>query len=239
MPGNPCQRPFPASRLVKTALMLFLPLATVVGAAEANTGTGLIAAVSNLNVRVEQASPIGTVVAFAGKTAPSGWLLCDGETRRTNEFPELSIVLDGVYNRPGDETGTFRTPDMRSRVVVGAGQGGGLDDQDKELPMKNLGSKFGAAQHTLTTEQIAEHKHEISDPTHSHTIWGDGEGDSKKDKGVGLKVVRNNHGGNAVIDVWGAQQNTTGITIHSTPKGQPHNITQPSFALHYIIKAKP
>jgi hypothetical protein len=37
--------------------------------------------------------PVGTVVAFAGISAPEGWLLCDGALHSRATYPELSAVL--------------------------------------------------------------------------------------------------------------------------------------------------
>lgn len=49
--------------------------------------------------------PIGTVIAFAGKNIPDGWLICDGAS--TKEHPRLKEVI-------GD-----RLPNLENRFIMG------------------------------------------------------------------------------------------------------------------------
>lgn len=61
---------------------------------------------NNLFVKNELVSlPVGTVVAFAGKNIPDGWLVCDG--RSTNDHPKLKQII-------GDHV-----PDLTNRFVMG------------------------------------------------------------------------------------------------------------------------
>ena len=50
--------------------------------------------------------PIGTIVAYGGSTAPSGWQICNGATPVTTA---LQVLLGGTV------------PDLRNRFIVGAG----------------------------------------------------------------------------------------------------------------------
>ena len=43
------------------------------------------------------AAPIGTVVDFVGATAPTNWLLCDGQAYLTTAYPLLDAILSGVF----------------------------------------------------------------------------------------------------------------------------------------------
>lgn len=45
----------------------------------------------------------GTVVQFAGRIAPFGWLLCDGTEYSSVVYPELARTIGGLYGSP---TGT-------------------------------------------------------------------------------------------------------------------------------------
>lgn len=56
-----------------------------------------------LSERINAGIPIGTIVAYYGNTAPSGWLICDG---RSCSGTELSRVL-GINN----------VPDLRGRFI--------------------------------------------------------------------------------------------------------------------------
>lgn len=86
--------------------------------------------------------PIGSITAFAGATAPAGWLLCDGTTTTTS-YPILFSMVGGV------------TPDLRGRVPVGAGTGTGLTARTR-------GDVGGAETHTLTDAQIPSHLHTVN-----------------------------------------------------------------------------
>jgi microcystin-dependent protein len=75
------------------------------------------------------AVPTGSIMPFAGDTAPSGYLLCDGSEQSQAQYPELFIVLStkygaGTYNAITNPTGlkgvgTFRIPDLRGRFALG------------------------------------------------------------------------------------------------------------------------
>ncbi|MEO6524031.1 MAG: phage tail protein [Mucilaginibacter sp.] len=70
-----------------------------------------------LNVNV----PVGTIVLYPDFSAePSrqinieawGWMICDGRTSDIHLYPELYAVIVATYNKPGDDGGSFRLPDL-------------------------------------------------------------------------------------------------------------------------------
>ena len=64
-------------------------------------------------------APIGTVLAYAGNEAPRGYLLADGASYPTTEYPDLYAVIGNTYG--GDST-NFNVPDFRETVLVGVGE---------------------------------------------------------------------------------------------------------------------
>jgi microcystin-dependent protein len=64
------------------------------------------------------AFPTGTLTAFAGSTAPSGWLVCDGAAISRATYSTLFGVIGTSYGA-GDGSTTFNLPDLRGRVPVG------------------------------------------------------------------------------------------------------------------------
>lgn len=69
----------------------------------------------------EFVSPTGVISPFAGSTAPSNWLLCDGASLLRTDYPRLFAVISTTY---GAADGThFNVPDLRGRTPVGAGTG--------------------------------------------------------------------------------------------------------------------
>jgi len=66
----------------------------------------------------QQTIPAGTIVAYAGSSAPTGWSLCDGTTlSRTTEANLFAVI--GTSHGTGDGSTTFHKPDMRGRVIRG------------------------------------------------------------------------------------------------------------------------
>lgn len=71
------------------------------------------------------ATPAGAIMQFGGSSAPTGWLLCDGSTvSRTGANAALFAAIGTAYGA-GDGSATFKLPDMRGRVPVGADGGAG------------------------------------------------------------------------------------------------------------------
>lgn len=106
--------------------------------------------------------PTGSIVAFAGATAPEGWLVANGAVVSRTEFPDLFAVIGTTYGAPGELT--FNLPDLRSRCPVGLGPLDGSGTHNF-----TLGLKYGADQVTLTTAQIPSHGH-VVDINHNHGV---------------------------------------------------------------------
>lgn len=68
------------------------------------------------------AFPTGIVLPHAGSIVPSGWLSCDGSLVSRTTYAELFTAI-GINFGAGDGSTTFKLPDMRGRVPLGAGQG--------------------------------------------------------------------------------------------------------------------
>jgi microcystin-dependent protein len=69
---------------------------------------------------VSRAMPIGAILDFAGPTAPSGWLICDGRLISRTTFSLLFAVI-GTYWGSGDGATTFALPNAIGRSGVGPG----------------------------------------------------------------------------------------------------------------------
>ena len=66
--------------------------------------------------------PIGTVLEFAGSTAPLNYLMCNGQAVSRTTYSELFSVIGTTYGS-GDGSTTFNVPDRRGKVGVGYGNG--------------------------------------------------------------------------------------------------------------------
>lgn len=134
----------------------------------------LVDRISPSTIPTTQVFPPGMMVEYGGNTAPSGWLLCNGAEYQINSYPALYAAIGTAFG--GNGTTTFRVPDRRGRVGVGAGQGTGLTN-------RTLGQSGGQETVTLNVSQIPSHNHGINDPGHSHAVSDPGHNHGVRDLG--------------------------------------------------------
>ena len=101
--------------------------------------------------------PTGTVVPFAGSTAPTGWLLCAGQAIDRILYSDLFSVISTTYGS-GNGTSTFNIPDLRGRVPVALDNMNGTD-AGRLSAANSLGTTGGKEDHQLTTAELASHSH--------------------------------------------------------------------------------
>lgn len=69
--------------------------------------------------------PTGTVIHYAGLTAPSGYLACDGTVYNISAYPDLATFFETNYGSKnywgGDGTATFAVPDWRGEFFRASG----------------------------------------------------------------------------------------------------------------------
>lgn len=104
---------------------------------------------------IQTGNPTGSLLDFAGSSAPDGYLLCDGTAVSRTTYANLFAVIGIVYGS-GDGSTTFNVPDSRSRVLAGKAASGTFG---------TLGATPGAETHSQT--QTA-HSHTVN--SHTHTI---------------------------------------------------------------------
>ena len=111
-------------------------------------------------------SPTGAMLQYAGSSAPSGYLLCDGGSYSTTTYAALYAVIGYTYGGSG---GTFNLPDLRGRVPMGAGTGTGLT-------ARTLAGTGGTETHTLSTAELPAHNHGLTNTlsvaSHTHGATG-------------------------------------------------------------------
>lgn len=156
--------------------------------------------------------PIGEVTMFYGTKAqvPAGWLVLDGSSFSSTEYPELYALLGN----------TTLLPDFNDRVPYGASTA------------KPLGSAGGAALKSIA------HTHGVTMPDHVHYAgtYGTGAPSGTTTKGAGTaEAAGPNHthavNGQSGVVVSNPSYNTGGASVTSV------DVTQPYRALHFIIRA--
>lgn len=154
--------------------------------------------------------PTGMVSAYAGTSAPSGWLLCDGSAVSRSTYASLFSAV-GITYGAGDSVTTFNLPDLKGRSIFMNDGGAG------RITQQGVNKSGGEENHTLTLNEI---------PSHNHAPIGIHYGDAFTGGGTSVAVGRGND----------MTLNTGIITATSNGGGLSHNNMPPYLTLNYIIK---
>lgn len=177
--------------------------------------------------------PSGAISPYAGSSAPTGWLLCDGTAVSRTTYAALFALIGTTYGA-GDGSTTFNLPNLKGKIPVG------LDSSQTEFDA--LAETGGAKTHTLTTSEMPSHTHTQDAHTHtqnahshtfSHGKWNAGSTDLTTFR-VDLNSGANNWNG-GTGNTTATNQNTT-ATNQNTGGGGAHNNLQPYLVVNYIIK---
>ena len=159
--------------------------------------------------------PTGSVIAFAGASAPTGWLMCNGAAVSRTTYAALFSTLGSTYGA-GDGSTTFNLPDLRGEFVRGLDGGRGVDS----------GRALGSAQsgenashlHTGSTASAGDH-------SHSSNVYKGGPNPG------GWSTSFAPSGDIIQTKTTGAHTHTVTINTSGGTEARPRNI-----AMNYIIK---
>ena len=170
--------------------------------------------------------PVGSIMPFAGSSAPAGWLICDGSSVNRTTYATLFGVIGSAWGN-GDGSTTFNLPDLRGRFLRGVDGGAGRDPDAAGRTASNPGGNTGNNVGTVQGDEVKPHNHTITDPGHNHTS-------------VNSDIVRNTGGYGTGLGTGGLgpntitmNSNTTGISINNSTGTE----TRPKNAsVNFIIK---
>ncbi len=121
------------------------------------TGIGLAGLFFHTNAAACAAEPlIGSVCVMGSNWAPEGFKIADGSALSINQYAALYSIVGTMYGTGAQ--GTFKIPDLRGRVALGAG----VYQQGAQQTIYNVGQSGGASTTTLTVNNIPIHNHAIS-----------------------------------------------------------------------------
>ena len=155
--------------------------------------------------------PSGSMLVYGGASAPTGWLLCHGQSISRSTYAALFTALSTTYGSV--DGNTFNIPDLRGRVIAGQDDMGGSSANRLTTPINGdtLGAAGGVESHALSIAELAAHTHTITPMKQDAPRAGGGSG-----------------------NVYDAASGT--ITSSSTGSGSAHTNVQPTIILNYIIK---
>lgn len=166
-------------------------------------------------------NPVGTVLTYAGSSAPTGYLLCHGQTLNAVTNPEYSALYSVIQNTYGGTNNTnFKVPNCQGVFIRGAGsQTIGAETYTSAalgIPQNDATAKNG-----LTTgNDTHAHKLKINSNSSPYNINADGVYDTSNG-GFGVQTTNNDL----------TNLHTHNHTLSGDTETRPANI-----ALNYIIK---
>lgn len=89
--------------------------------------------------------PIGSVLPYAGSTAPTNFLLCFGQAVSRSTYASLFAVI-GITYGVGNGSTTFNLPDLRGRTIIGKDDMGGTAASRVTTAISSIdGASLGAS----------------------------------------------------------------------------------------------
>jgi microcystin-dependent protein len=174
---------------------------------------------------------IGEINLFAGNFAPRGWAFCAGQLLSISQNTALFALVGTTYG--GDGRTSFGLPDLRSRAVVGAGNGPGLSPA-------LLGQRAGAEAVTVSQNQLSSHTHDVT----STTSFDAQSGAATQHTPAGGALAEPTVQGTPGMTIYSTQASDTSLEgasvsgalqVSDTGNSTPHENMQPFLGLNYII----
>jgi len=198
-----------------------------------------------LNNPVE-GTPIGALIDYSGSTAPTGWLLANGDVIPNGNGTVQGVTADfsALYSVVGSNYGSAgKLPDFRGRISAGKDDMGGSAASRITSAVSGItGTTLGAAG---GSENLQDHTHAFSgttgndSPDHSHYFavyggsFGDGTGAASWYKFFpsGVREYRYSSGASTRH-----QHSYSGTTsTHNKPSANTGNV-QPTIIVNKIIR---
>ena len=177
------------------------------------------------------------VLPYAGKTAPAGFLLCDGSELSRTQYSTLFAAIGTTWGSTSGDT--FTIPDLRGRLIAGCDR---MNAQDRgtgssgnaagRLHGVRPANEFGNSDGTLISGAVdgtdignygGEQGHSLGDseiPSHNH--FG-----GKYNNGAGVQTP---------IGAVDTASTSSDVPAHPAGSELSHSNVQPSIYIMYMIK---
>ena len=201
-----------------------------------DTIINLLAEKLNITTAFSLLPPIGTIVSYGGSSAPSKWLLCQGQSLSTTTYSALFTAIGYTYGGSG---ASFTLPDCRGRTLIAPDASAGI-----VTAFNTLGAKSGAQNHSLDVGEMPRHTHKVAQYFSAgdnslglvtNANYNDGGGNTTygisdfgqiNDGGFNMSRTSYTGGSGTFID--------QSIDVSNNP-ASAHNNMQPYIVVNYII----
>ncbi len=121
------------------------------------------------------AVPSGSIMAFAGSTIPTGWIICDGTAVSRVTYADLFASIATNWGQ-GDGTSTFNLPDLRGRFLRGLDGIAGNDPDAASRIALNSGGNIGNNVGSYQLDDLKAHNHTFHDIAYPGNPFGNNPG---------------------------------------------------------------
>jgi len=177
--------------------------------------------------------PVASMMPYAGTTAPTDWLFCDGAELQRSVYNQLFQTIGTQYGTPSSSA-TFKLPDMRGRFPLGKdnmsnpGLGQGSADRVTSPVADGLGLGAGNETKTIAKENLPNHEHDLKADNGDQFFAG------RNIAGTSTDPEVTTTSGPDLSNANGAQQLPNSGGIDGTI-GQAMDVMNPYLTLNYII----
>ncbi|MDE2001480.1 MAG: tail fiber protein [Patescibacteria group bacterium] len=105
--------------------------------------------------------PPGTVMAYAGSTAPSGWFEANGAAVSRTTYANLYAAI-GTSFGSGDGSSTFNLPDLRGEFIRGWNHGASTDPDAASRTTSASGGATGDNVGSYQADELKSHTHSLN-----------------------------------------------------------------------------
>jgi microcystin-dependent protein len=152
---------------------------------------------------------IGSMIMYAGTTAPSGYLNCDGSAVSRNTYSSLFAVISTLYGS-GDGSTTFNVPNLQGKFPIGAST------------TYTIATSGGNSTKTLSTSEMPAHNHSYT----YYSPTGYDQATVISDRGTFYYWYTENNAG----------PNTITSNTGNAGSGTAFSLLNPYLAINYYIK---
>jgi len=177
--------------------------------------------------------PAGSMMAFGGSEAPTGWLFCDGTEVKKSDFNTLWLAISHNFKDASlvsdNGVSLFTLPDFRGRMGLGLdNMGGPSANRVTNIAADAIGGNAGSETYSIGTDNLPEHEHDLEGASGTQ-FYGIrvGAGEPVDDNAISLPIEPGLGGTQGIASSGGVKTEAT--------LGTPFNVMNPFLAVNYII----